>query len=505
MEQLNREHLSNVRRNLAVAACALAFFMIAQDVQMVVAALPRLGHDLGLAPTSAVWLLLAGSITSTSLMLPAGRWADASGKRSAFLIAVLGYGVAAAAAASAQSLAWLLAARALSGAFLALILVLVMTVAVEAAGPTDRAKAVGVITAAGPLGSMTGPQIAAHLIPLLGWRSIFIVTVPLSLLAAALAWSSVPGELHLALPRRRWLVEAVALSLAVGSVFGLLREVPIGLDKVVPAVGLLLLVGAGAVAWTRLPQAKGIVRLVVARHLSLPLTSLALMSLATGVIAYTVPYFLIGDVRATLAESAVAFIALAFGQTLSSVVGGVLAGRLGAWPVAVSGAVLAAIGLALLVPLDPSWGVVGTAWRIGLVGLGAGLIGGCNQSTIMGLAPWHHEAAASAVSGAFRNLCYAMGAAVAATFASVAVSPTPGLRLALALAAAGAVGGLLAAIGSRPVMNHLDDLDHHPTPHHVHSPVAHLRGLAHDPEHPDYIEPELLVIGSRSSSKSAAD
>ena len=496
--------MSSYRRNLAVAACALAFFTVAEDVQMVVAALPRLGHDLGMPPGAAVWLLLAGSVTATSLMLPAGRWADASGKRSAFLVGMAGFAIAAAAAAGAPSVPWLLGARALSGAFLALILVLVMTVAVEAAGPLDRAKAIGVVTAAGPLGSMVGPQVAAQLIPVLGWRAVFLVTVPLSLVAGAAAWYSVPGEVHLVRPRPRWIVEAVALSAAVAATFGLLRLVPIGFDKLAPAVGLALLVLTAVAAWSRLPQARGIHRLVAARHLVSPLASLAMMALATGVIAYAVPYFLLGDVHATLKATALAFIALAFGQTLSSVAGGYLIARLGAWPMAVAGAVLVAGGLLALIPLDPAWGVVGVAARIGAIGLGAGLVAGCNQSTIMGLAPWHHVAAASAVSGAFRNLCYALGAALGAAGASLSSNPTPGLRLALSLAFVGAILGLVSAIRTRSVMARVNDLDHHVTPHHALSPVHHVGGLAHDPEHPDYQEPEHLVAVAAAGPLPAA-
>ena len=480
------------KRYLAVAACALAYLTLNLDIQMVVSTLPRLGHDLGLSPTTAVWLLLAGSITSVALMLPVGRWADASGKRSAFLLGSAGYAVAAAAAALAPSVPFLLGARALSGAFLALLVVVVMTVAMDAAGPADTAKAIGVITAAGPLGSMTGPQLAAVFIPMLGWRGIFLLTLVFSLVTTVAAWFSVPGEVHLAPPRRRWIVEALALSFAIGSGFGLLRMIPIGLDRVAPAAGLLLLLVAGAVGWSRLPQAHGIARLVAARRLSLPLASLAAIALAGGLLAYAIPYYLLGELRASLAAAAVAFIALAFGQTASSILGGLLTGRLGPWPVAIAGAVIGAAGLALLAPLDPAWGVSGVAWRLGVVGFGAGLAGGCNQSTIMGLAPWHHEAAASAVSGVFRNLWYAVGAALAATSVSLAGDPATGLRLTMILAVLTGLFGVLAAARSRRLMAHLGEHVHHPAPHLAHAPLHNMRGLGHDPDHPDYVAPTRL-------------
>src|SRR6202158_421456 len=182
------ERLKTIRLWLAVAACGLAYFSIGQDGQMIVATLPRLGRELGLAPTTAVWLVLAGSTTTAGLMLPIGRWADVSSKRTAFVIGAGGYALAGALAAASPSVAWLLGARALQGAFNALLLVLVVTVAVESAGPKGRAAAVGLLTAIGPFANMTAPQLASILIPNFGWRSVFLVSVPLCLISAVIGW-----------------------------------------------------------------------------------------------------------------------------------------------------------------------------------------------------------------------------------------------------------------------------------------------------------------------------
>src|SRR5439155_24889166 len=125
------------------------YFSIGQDGQMIIATLPRLGHELGLSPTTAVWLVLAASATTAGLMLPIGRWADVSSKRNAFVIGAAGYALSAALASASPSGPWLLGARALQGAFNALLLVLVVTVAVESSGPRGRAASLGLLTAIG--------------------------------------------------------------------------------------------------------------------------------------------------------------------------------------------------------------------------------------------------------------------------------------------------------------------------------------------------------------------
>jgi len=162
--------------------------------------------------------------------------------------------------------------------------------------------------------------------------------------------------------------------------------------------------------------------------------------------------------------------------------------------VAMAGAAVMATGALLVLPLDPTWGPVGVAWRIGVFGIGSGLVGGSNQSTVMGLAPWHHGGATSAVSGLSRNLSYAIGAASASTLASIVSLPLQGLRWALLIALVACLAALVAAVRLRSLLRQLDNVDHHPSPHLSHVPFHRLDGLAHDPGHPHYTAPERLQV-----------
>jgi MFS family permease len=470
---------------------------------MVVATMPRLGHDLGVPPTTAVWLLLAGSAVTGGLMLPIGRWADVSEKRLAFLAGTIGYALAGGLAAASPSVPWLLAARGLQGGFNALLIVVVVTVAVEAAGHRGRAAAIAFLTAVAPFANMTGPPLAALLIPAFGWRSVFVVSIPMCLAAAGVAWIALPATVGVAGPRPRWLLEAGAMTLAVTSLFLLLRQLPDGGRALVPGAGLALLCAIGVATWIRLPQAHGILRLVAARRLSSPLGGLSAMALSAGIIAFAIPFFLLVTVRMSLQIAGIAFIALAFGQTLSSAAGGYALARWGGWPLAIVGAAVMAVGTLLLLPLDSNWGPFDIGWRLATIGIGFGLVGSSNQSTVMGLAPWHHEAAASAVSGVSRTISYALGAALASTITALAPHPLVGLRLAIGAALLACIAAIVAATQARRVMGYLDELDHHPTPHLNHVAVHRLDGLAQDPQHPQYLEPEPIPVhkGSRAGRR----
>jgi MFS transporter, DHA2 family, multidrug resistance protein len=447
---------------VAVGAAGLAIFALSQDGSMIITSLPAIGAALGLSPTASVWLLLAASVPTIGLMLPLGSWADASGNRPAFLLGAAGYALSAVAVALAPGFAWLVAARALEGASAALLLVAVMTVASAAVGAANRAQAIGAVTAAGTLGSISGPQLVAILLPTLGWRSVFLVSVPLVLAALAVGWVSIDGELSFSRPRATWAVEAAALTAAVAGFFLLLRTAPVGLESSLSAAGLGAMVVVGLGAWSRLPQAEAIFRLVSTRRMSVPLSGLGVMPLAVGVMAFAVPYYLLGGGGGSLQVAALAFMVFAFGQGVSSSLGGSAMRRWGSWPVAVAGAAGLAVSMLLLIPLDPAWGPGGLIWRVALIGLGSGIVAGCNQSSVMSLAPRESAAAASAVSGLLRGLSFSLGAAIASAAALLAPTPLLGLRIVIAVAAGVAVASLGATLRARNLLDEVDQLDRHP-------------------------------------------
>ncbi|MFF7366709.1 MFS transporter [Streptomyces tricolor] len=116
-------------------------------------------------------------------------------------------------------------------------------------------------------------------------------------------------------------------------------------------------------------------------------------------------------------------------------------------PVAVTGAAVTAVGLVLLVPLDPGWSPADVAWRLALAGVGMGLNGGPAQALVLGAAPADRAATVGATVQLARGLGFTLGPALA-TAAGAGAGATAGLVLA-ATAACLAVP-LLALPGRRP-------------------------------------------------------
>jgi MFS family permease len=182
----------------AVIALGVAVFMAAIDLTIVAVALPAMGASLSVGPARAQWVILAYALPMIALLLPAGRWVDGVNRRSAFVVAVVGFAGASALAGAAPTFQLLLAARPLQGRFGALISALVLAIAAAAAHPSQRGRAKGVITTLGPLGSVAGPGLGGLLVAGPRWRWILYLNLPAS------CWTACSGS---PLPRRapyRW-------------------------------------------------------------------------------------------------------------------------------------------------------------------------------------------------------------------------------------------------------------------------------------------------------------
>jgi DHA2 family methylenomycin A resistance protein-like MFS transporter len=177
---------SHGARRLGLAAICLGFLMITLDVTIVNVALGPIVADLGGSLAGAQWIVSAYTIGVATFLLSAGAWADRVGSRRAFLVGLGLFGLASAACAAAPSMAVLIAARAIQGLGAALLLPCSLALITHTfpAGPQRR----GALAAWGgiaSIGLVAGPVLGGALVDGIGWRTIFLVNLPVAALAAA--------------------------------------------------------------------------------------------------------------------------------------------------------------------------------------------------------------------------------------------------------------------------------------------------------------------------------
>jgi EmrB/QacA subfamily drug resistance transporter len=191
-------------------------FMSSLDLFIVNIAFPAIGRHFGGASLSSLsWVLSAYAIVFAALLVPAGRWADAFGRKRAFLLGLAIFIAASAACALAPSVGALVAARIVQAIGGALMLPTSLGLMLPEFAPHERHHAIGVWAATGGTAAAAGPPLGGLLVQA-DWRLVFLVNVPVGLAAVLAGWRTLVERRELDPPRPD-LLGAVAVILAVGA------------------------------------------------------------------------------------------------------------------------------------------------------------------------------------------------------------------------------------------------------------------------------------------------
>jgi EmrB/QacA subfamily drug resistance transporter len=161
-------------------------FMSSLDLFIVNIAFPSIARHFGGASLSSLsWVLSGYAVVFAALLVPAGRWADAFGRKRVFLIGLGVFVAASAACALAPSVTALVLARVVQATGGALMLPTSLGLMLPEFAPTERHVAIGVWAATGGIAAAAGPPLGGLLVQA-DWRLVFLVNVPVGLAALAL-------------------------------------------------------------------------------------------------------------------------------------------------------------------------------------------------------------------------------------------------------------------------------------------------------------------------------
>ncbi|HEU5385700.1 MAG TPA: MFS transporter [Streptosporangiaceae bacterium] len=181
------------RRSWALmAVLSVAQFMVILDATVVNVALPSIARSLGLAAGDVQWVVTAYVLASGGLVLLGGRAADLAGGRRVFLAGLTVFTAASLASGLAPAAGVLIAARAAQGLGAALLTPAALSVITTSYAGAQRATALGVWGALGGAGAAVGVLAGGVLTTWLGWRSVFLVNVPVGLAAGLAARHLLP-------------------------------------------------------------------------------------------------------------------------------------------------------------------------------------------------------------------------------------------------------------------------------------------------------------------------
>jgi EmrB/QacA subfamily drug resistance transporter len=175
------------QRRLALLVVLLALFMDLLDNTIVNVALPAIRDDLGASSSSLQWVAAGYALSFALALITGGRLGDIYGRKRIFMIGIGGFTVASALCGAAQTPGQLVAARVLQGIAAALMVPQVLSIIQVLFPPGERGKAMAAFGALAGVATVGGPIVGALLtdgdVGGLGWRSIFLVNLPVGIFA----------------------------------------------------------------------------------------------------------------------------------------------------------------------------------------------------------------------------------------------------------------------------------------------------------------------------------
>ena len=180
---------SSLSKSLTLAAMSLGYGVVQLDVTIVNTALHAIGTSLGGGVAELQWVVSAYTIAFAAFILTAGALGDRIGAKRIFMAGFALFTAASLACALAPDATILIAARCVQGLAAAILVPNSLALLSHVyADDKARGRAVGVWAAGASVALTAGPFVGGGLITLVGWRSIFLVNLPIGLAGLWLTW-----------------------------------------------------------------------------------------------------------------------------------------------------------------------------------------------------------------------------------------------------------------------------------------------------------------------------
>ena len=419
MRLLNRITAEDAHRRRweLLALTSIGAFMAPLDGSIVSVALPVMSPDLGLTFAASMWVQAAYLLATAVLLIPMGRLADQHGRVRFYLLGIAVFTAGSLLAALSMNGAWLITSRVIQGGGAALMVATSAAIVTAVFPPQERGRALGINVMAVYIGLSIGPPLGGILADTLGWRSIFLINLPIGLVVLVWGWMMLPRSERVQDVPRVNFAGAALLGVFLISLLVPLTFAPEWGWAAPLTLALLVVAAASLVGFV-----------VVERRVDAPVLDLDLLvhnrlfaAANTAALLNYMALFAVGLLTAVFLEivqgrSAAVTGWLMLSQPLLMAIlspfSGRLSDRIGSRVLATGGMVTVAVGMVLLAAMPttaPVWQVAGS---LAVVGLGMAAFSAPNSSAIMGSVRRDQLGVASAFMGTMRTSGMALSVAL---------------------------------------------------------------------------------------------
>ncbi len=451
----------------ALAGLSLAMLLSSLGTSIANVALPTLAHAFNATFQDVQWIVLAYLLAITTLIVSAGRLGDITGRRRLLLAGIFLFTLASVLCGIASTFWMLIAARGLQGIGAAIMMAHTLAFVGETVAKERTGSAIGLLGTMSAMGTALGPSLGGVLIAGLGWPAIFLINVPLGVLAFLLAHRYLPVDRpidHLAPKTDRAGFDTVGTLLLALTLAAYALAMTMGRGSFGPLNMALLaaaVFGVGLFVRVEARAASPLIRLAMFSDPVLS-ASLAMSALVSTVMMATLvvgPFYLS---RTLGLDAALVGLALSAGPlvaALTAVPAGRIADRFGAQRMTFIGLIGIAAGSFMLSLLPETLGIAGYIAPIVVITVGYALFQTANITAVMTDIRPDQRGVISGMLNLSRNLGLITGASVmGAVFALASATNSittarpeavaTGMRITFTVAAILIVVALVIAIGT---------------------------------------------------------
>jgi EmrB/QacA subfamily drug resistance transporter len=424
----------------------LGVLMFTLDTSIVNIALPTLVQVLNTNFIMIQWVVLSYLLVITALTLGAARLGDIFGKKQFYLGGLILFTISSLLCGLASTVEWLIAFRALQGLGAVMISALGAAIVTEAFPGSERGRALGIIGAVVSLGIALGPTVGGLLIGLSGWRTLFLVNVPIGIFASFVVVRNVP-QLKVSTANQRFdLLGALLMSVTlVCYALGMTDGQNQGFGSVTTlALLAIALIGLLSFIWLEIRTRQPMLDLHLFRnpYFSLSLLTGMLVFVVTAGYIFILPFFL--ELVLHLPTQHVGLL-LGVSPIVAGIVSpfsGNLSDRFGSRLISFIGLLLMAFACLAISTFNAQMTDIDYILRVIPFGIGFGMFQSPNNSAILGEVPPERLGIASGLLSLSRTLRQTTGLPLIGSLFTIIVLSHNGVKEVIKAPSAALVAGV---------------------------------------------------------------
>jgi len=396
-----------------LAALLIPVIMGPIDASVVYIAFPRLSEVFGVGAGLVGWVSMSYLLVLSSFMLSFGRLGDIYGFKRIFLAGTALFTISSVLCGMSWSIGALITLRAVQAIGAGMTMALSPAIITATFPPHERGRALGMLGMVVALGLAIGPSLGGLLLDLWSWRALFLINLPIGVIAFISCLKIVPEIEKQQKQKFDWPGAFLVLTGLASLLFFISRGQDYGWSPLILSFGAFALIAGTLFILQEKKAAQPMLDLGLFSSYVFSAGNIAALFhfMTQYIIIFITPFYLGQQLGYSASKMGATMTAFPLTVLIVAPISGILSDKIGNRFLSTAGAVFCALGALSLSYAGPAISTLDIAWRLSLFGLGTGMFQSPNSNAIMGSVPKMRLGIAGGVLATARNVGMVLGIA----------------------------------------------------------------------------------------------